>query len=240
MIPALFRIVPAMTAAAALSACGEPTLSNYKPAPVCGEVFSEERVMPLPDSLLVIETLPALTAEQEQRLAEARAQPAAATVVVARHHHRRRRGLRPGLRQTLLLLCGQRGQRLDHQQRVGEGHHALLREHLSADRRRLVIAEGRLAAGRERGRRGHGRDDAEECRDHGNLPRRCSGCPPRTSAARVRHTGAASSTDSPHGRCRPAAGIQHDTISDSCSLRQTEQSSFKRLNRLLKNHRPLS
>jgi hypothetical protein len=84
MIPALFRIVPAAAAAAALSACGDPTLSNYKPAPVCGEGFSEERVTPLPDSLLVIETLPTLTAEQEQRLAEARAQPAAGTVVVAR------------------------------------------------------------------------------------------------------------------------------------------------------------
>ncbi|HEV3049698.1 MAG TPA: hypothetical protein VGX50_05280, partial [Longimicrobium sp.] len=70
--------------AAALSACGEPTLSDHKPTPVCGDAFSEERVTPLPDSLLVIERLPALTAEQAQRLAEARAQPAAGSVVVAR------------------------------------------------------------------------------------------------------------------------------------------------------------
>lgn len=84
MIPAFFRMVPAAAAAGALSSCGEPTLSDYKPAPVCGEVFSEERVTPLPDSLLVVETLPVLTAEQQQRFAEARAQPAAGTVVVAR------------------------------------------------------------------------------------------------------------------------------------------------------------
>lgn len=85
MIPPFFRIVPAVAAAAALSACGEPTLSNRKPVPVCGEAFSEEtRVTPLPDSLLVVEKLPALTAEQEQRLAAAKAQPAAGTVVVAR------------------------------------------------------------------------------------------------------------------------------------------------------------
>jgi hypothetical protein len=84
MIPAFFRIVPAAAAAAALSACGEPTLSDYKPSPVCGDAFSEERVTPLPDSLLVVERLPALTAEQEQRLAAAKAQPAAGTVVVAR------------------------------------------------------------------------------------------------------------------------------------------------------------
>lgn len=84
MIPAFFRIVPAAAAVAALSSCGEPTLSDYKPTPVCGDAFSEERVTPLPDSLLVIEKLPALTAEQQQRLAEAKAHPAAGTVVVAR------------------------------------------------------------------------------------------------------------------------------------------------------------
>lgn len=84
MIPAFFRIVPAAAAAAALSACGEPTLSERKPVPVCGEVFAEKRVTPLRDSLLVVEKLPALTAQQQQRLAEARAQPAAGTVVVAR------------------------------------------------------------------------------------------------------------------------------------------------------------
>lgn len=84
MVPAFFRIAPALTAAAALSSCGEPTLSKHRPAPACGEVFSEERVVPLPDSLLVIERLPALSPEQQQRLAAARAQPAAGTVVVAR------------------------------------------------------------------------------------------------------------------------------------------------------------
>jgi hypothetical protein len=84
MIPAFFRIVPVAAAAATLSACGDPTLSDYKPSPVCGDAFAEQRVTPLRDSLLVIETLPELTAEQEQRLAAARAQPAAGTVVVAR------------------------------------------------------------------------------------------------------------------------------------------------------------
>lgn len=84
MIPASFRTALALAAAAALSACGEPVLNDHEPTPTCGETFSAEGVTPLPDSLLVIEQTPTLTAEQEQRLALARAQPAAGGVVVAR------------------------------------------------------------------------------------------------------------------------------------------------------------
>jgi hypothetical protein len=84
MIPTIFRMAPALAAAAAFSACSEPTIGERNPPPVCGETFALGGVAPLADSLLVIEQTPTLSAEQAQRLAEARAQPAAGQVVVAR------------------------------------------------------------------------------------------------------------------------------------------------------------
>lgn len=84
MIPASFRIALGMTAAAALSSCSEPVIAERRNTPVCGEILTQDGVLPVADSLLVIEQTPTLTAEQQQRLAAARAQPAAGQVVVAR------------------------------------------------------------------------------------------------------------------------------------------------------------
>ena len=84
MIPAPFRTALPLAAAAALASCSDPVLTQPKPPPVCRDVFSQEGVVPLADSLLVLEPLPTLSPEQEQRLSLARAQPAAGLVVVAR------------------------------------------------------------------------------------------------------------------------------------------------------------
>jgi hypothetical protein len=102
MIPRAFHVARtalALSAAAALTACGEVPALVQGPA-ICREAFSVQTATTA-DSLLVVLDAPSLTAEQQRRLELARAAPTAGREVVARLAASPERLLQPGHQSVL-------------------------------------------------------------------------------------------------------------------------------------------